>query len=84
VVAEREAVRVSGRESEIGMTTRDLGELKQMIRYSRAMIEFIQENREHDPVKADAAIERECRTISHCERAIERIRYEALCEGCAR
>jgi hypothetical protein len=63
---------------------RDLDELRGMIRYSRAMIQFIQENRDYSPAKADAAIERECRTISHCERAIERIRYEALCEGCAR
>jgi hypothetical protein len=61
---------------------RDLDELKGMIRYARAMIQFIRENREHNPIAADVAIEREARIISHCERRIELLRYEALCEGC--
>jgi hypothetical protein len=63
---------------------REVDELRSQIRYARAMIEFIRENRDHNPTKADAAIERECQRIHQCERRIELLRYEVLSEGCAR
>jgi hypothetical protein len=61
---------------------RELDELRGQIRYSRSMIQFIRESRDHNPAQADAAIERQSQKIHACERRIELLKYETFCEGC--